>query len=231
MTMMNTTSPDPVDHNTSSLDQSDSCDTETHDDSTDETSNDHDQDNWAQDTEESETMERLHEKFNALLQERKEEKESFLRAQADMQNLRKRLKKDQEETKNYVLESFLKDILPSLDSFEQALDSVRTSDQASYDGMLLVQKQLLGVLEKHGLERVPAEAGGQFDPNIHQAISQSESADVDTEEIVTVFQHGYMIRERLLRPAMVQVQIPSSTHNLTENAEQSQDLGNQSESP
>ena len=161
-------------------------------------------------------FEALEQKYDLLLAEREKEKKEYLLSKADMENLRKRLQKDQLTQSQYVLESFLKDLLPSLDSLEKALENEGQNHQAILKGVVLVQKQLLGVLEKHGLEKVEASVPSSFDPNVHQAVKQETSAEVSSEQVVGVFQNGYKLHSRLLRPAMVYVKVPLSSSQETQ---------------
>jgi molecular chaperone GrpE len=135
----------------------------------------------------------------------------FLRARADLENSRKRMEKEKQTFIKYGLEGVLKDILPCLDSFEQATTQ-NTQEQSAEDlkeGVLLVKKQLLEVLAKHGLEQVESN-GSAFDPELHQAIRKEESDAVEVETVGDVYQQGFTLHDRLLRPAMVSVLMPKA---------------------
>jgi molecular chaperone GrpE len=107
----------------------------------------------------------------------------------------------------------LKDLLPVLDSFELAVPSdtvapdVDAGEKSFHSGVLMVKKQMLDTLKKHGLEQIDAK-DKPFDPNFHQAIQRVESAEHKEETVAGEFQKGYVLNGRLIRPAMVSVFIP-----------------------
>ncbi len=134
-------------------------------------------------------------------------KDKFLRAHADFENSKRRLEKDKMNAVSYANESFAKDILAVIDSFENALASMQGSEDSSevlekmQEGVNLTYEQLIKILEKNSIKEINCE--GEFDPEVHQAIMQVES-DVHKEgDVVQVMQKGYTIKERVLRPAMV----------------------------
>lgn len=140
-----------------------------------------------------------------------EQQADFLRARADLENSRKRVEKEKQSFIKYGLEGVLKDLLPCLDSFEQAT-AQNTQEQSAGDlkeGVLLVKKQLLEVLAKHGLTQVESN-GAAFDPELHQAIRKEESDAVEVETVGDVYQQGFTLHDRLLRPAMVSVLMPKA---------------------
>jgi molecular chaperone GrpE len=135
--------------------------------------------------------------------------DKFLRTHASFENSKKLLQKDKVAAVAYANESFANDILSVMDSFESALatiDSTNTQNSSEVlekikEGLALTYGQLTKVLEKNSIKAVECE--GQFNPEVHQAIMQVESAEHEAGEIVQVLQKGYTIRERVLRPAMV----------------------------
>ncbi len=135
------------------------------------------------------------------------ERDRFLRAHADFENMKKRIEKEKHNALIYANEAFAKDLLTVLDTFENALKSieqVEASEEAVDEikkGMVLTYEQLLTILKKHGVQEV--ECAGEFDPNFHQAVTQLESDKHESGEIVNVLQKGYKLKERLLRPSMV----------------------------
>lgn len=135
-------------------------------------------------------------------------KDKYLRAHADFENSKKRLEKDKNNAVSYANESFAKDILSVLDSFENALAAMKSdeeSDSEGYSNMVegvnLTYDQLKKILEKNNIKEIKCE--GEFDPEVHQAIMQVESDAHEPGQIVQVMQKGYTIKERVLRPAMV----------------------------
>ena len=145
--------------------------------------------------------------LKVALAEAADYKDKYLRAHADFENSKKRLEKDKMNAVSYANESFAKDILAVMDSFENALASMEDSEDSSEvlekmkEGVILTHEQLKKVLEKNHIKAVDCE--GEFDPEVHQAIMQVESDAHETGDIVQVMQKGYMIKDRVLRPAMV----------------------------
>ena len=138
-----------------------------------------------------------------------EYKDKYLRAHADFENTKRRLEKDKTNAVSYANESFAKDILAVMDSFENALTSIEGVDEANAsevlekmkEGVTLTYEQLKKILEKNSIKEVGCE--GEFDPEVHQAIMQVESDAHEVGDVVQVMQKGYTIKERVLRPAMV----------------------------
>jgi molecular chaperone GrpE len=149
------------------------------------------------------------ESLTAQLEAAKEEiashKDNFIRAQAEMQNVRKRLQRDVENAHKYGLEKFLTNLLPLIDSLEKAVESARQAEEANEaiaEGVELCLKMLLDILGKENIEQIFPE-GEPFDPQYHEAMSVIENPDVEPNSVVTVFQKGYMLNGRLVRPALV----------------------------
>lgn len=137
----------------------------------------------------------------ALEQERSDLVDTLRRVQADFENFRKRVMRDQSELTRRATDRLLEQLLPVLDSFELALASL-DADEAVRKGVELVYAELFGVLEKAGLERIEAD-GEHFDPTVHEAVLQSEG---EGEPVVAeTMRTGYLVNERVLRPAMVKV--------------------------
>ncbi|GIT98371.1 nucleotide exchange factor GrpE [Sulfurovum sp. TSL1] len=147
--------------------------------------------------------------LEAALAEAADYKDKYLRAHADFENTKKRLEKDKMNAVSYANESFAKDILAVMDSFENALASMESADEENAsevlekmkEGVNLTHEQLKKILEKNHIKEVSCE--GEFDPEVHQAIMQVESDAHETGDIVQVMQKGYTIKDRVLRPAMV----------------------------
>lgn len=143
-------------------------------------------------------------KLSKLESERDEYLGMLRRVQADFENYRKRVIKEQTALVDRATEGLIEQLLPVLDSFELALKNVDTvgSDESVRKGVELVYAELLGVLEKAGVSRIEAE-GKPFDPNVHEAVMQEEG---DGEPVVSdVLRTGYTLKGRVLRPAMVKV--------------------------
>jgi len=147
--------------------------------------------------------------LEAAQAEAEEYKDKYLRAHADFENAKKRLEKDKANAVAYANESFAKDILAVLDSFENALASMKNvSGEKSEEvidkmkeGIELTYDQLKKVLERHHVKEI--ESDKEFDPDVHQAIMQVDSDNHESGEIVQVMQKGYKLKDRVIRPAMV----------------------------
>ena len=139
--------------------------------------------------------------------------EKMIRLQADFDNFRRRALKEREEAHQYGHENLVKDLLPSVDNLDRAIEHARKSDGGDFESMLqgveLVQRELLGALESHGVSEIEAERVA-FDPNVHEAMAQREDDSVPTNTVIEVFQKGYRLRDRLLRPARVVVSTPAA---------------------
>lgn len=133
-------------------------------------------------------------------------KDLALRAQADLENYRKRAAREKEDAIRYANTSLLEKLLPVLDNFELGLEAARTSsDTASIvQGMTMVQKQLQDFLRHNGVEHVPAE-GEIFNPSHHEAVAQEHSAEVPEGHVVRQLRRGYRLKDRLLRASSVTV--------------------------
>jgi molecular chaperone GrpE len=145
-------------------------------------------------------------KLTQLESERDEYLDTLRRVQAEFENYRKRVIKEQTALVDRATEGLLERLLPVLDSFELALKNLDTADSEDIEnvrkGVELVHAELLGVLEKTGLSRIEAE-GKPFDPNVHEAVMQDEGeGDL---VVADVLRPGYTLRGRVLRPAMVKV--------------------------
>lgn len=127
-----------------------------------------------------------------------------IRLVADMENLRKRLTQEKTDAIKYANESLLETILPVLDNFELALQSMEQTDnlQAIKDGVKMVQSQFKQVLKQEGLDEIQA-LGTPFDPNLHDALSQIDDPSQPADTVVKETRKGYLLKGRLLRPAAV----------------------------
>lgn len=131
-------------------------------------------------------------------------KEESLRERAELENQRKRLARDLDQARRFANEKLLSQLLPVLDSLEAGLKAAGDATGPLRDGLELTLRQLLKVGEDNGLAAINPE-GQAFDPEWHQAISQLESPDAAPGTVLQVFQKGYALNDRLLRPALVVV--------------------------
>jgi molecular chaperone GrpE len=142
--------------------------------------------------------------FQKLRTERDTLLDRLARMQADFENARKRAAKEQQDFRDYALADAIKSLLPTLDSFERALQSSANEKSELRSGVELIYKQLQDSLTKLGLRPIPAK-GEPFDPRLHEAIEMVETSEVPDHQIVEELQRGYKLKDRLLRPAMVKV--------------------------
>jgi molecular chaperone GrpE len=128
----------------------------------------------------------------------------YLRSQAEIDNLRKRYQKEQQELAKFANESLLKQLLPVADNLEKAIEHSQneTSVDALRKGVELTLKSLMDVLQKAGVETIEA-VGEPFDPNFHEAVSEVADDSVETGTVIKDLQKGYVLNQRLIRPSMV----------------------------
>lgn len=144
----------------------------------------------------------------AKLRARAEERDQFLallqRTQADFENYQKRNQREREQERRYQQKPLAYDLLPAIDNLERALDAAQKSGDTGtlVEGVRMVHTQLLEVLKRHGITRIDAE-GKPFDPNQHQAMMQQPAPDKPANTILQILEHGYMLHDRVLRPARV----------------------------
>jgi len=148
------------------------------------------------------------EEIKQLREECENLRQDYLRQAADKENLRKRLEKEKQDFYRYALNEFLLELLSVLDNFERALESKGKSKAKNLqEGVELIHKQLLDLLRKYGVNPIDLNAK-TFNPHFHQAFMSEESEDVDEPTVGEVFQKGYTIHDRLLRPSLVKVLTP-----------------------
>ncbi len=147
-----------------------------------------------------------------LVDEAAEMKDRLLRTLAEMENLRKRTEREVADARQYGAASFARDMLGVADNFRRALDAVGPEVRAGADaavasfieGVELTERELAKALEKNGIRKIEPQ-GEKFDPNLHQAMYEVPDPSVPSGSVVQVIQPGYVIGERILRPAMVAV--------------------------
>ncbi|MBN2124609.1 MAG: nucleotide exchange factor GrpE [Deltaproteobacteria bacterium] len=164
------------------------------------------------------TKQELVERVERIAEEYKKSYDQYLRSQADMDNVKKRLAKEKEEWVRFSNESLIKQLLPVMDNLEKAIahSGNDRSPDALREGVELTLKGLKSALEKFGLSEVQAQ-GEPFDPCFHEAVSEMEGQGVKPKTVLHELQKGYMLNDRLIRPAMVVVSkaedSESSGHN------------------
>lgn len=133
--------------------------------------------------------------------------DQLLRLQAEMQNIRRRAERDVESAHKFGLEKFANQLLPVVDNLQRALDAIDADDEsqkAIYEGIDLTLKSFLDVLAQFNIEAIDP-SGEPFDADYHQAVSMVPNPDVEPNTVLEVFQKGYKLNGRLMRPAMVVV--------------------------
>lgn len=153
----------------------------------------------------------LQEENDKLRAGQEAEKDQGLRLRAEMENMRKRSEREKLDTAKYAISKFAGDIVNVADNFDRALKSVpedalgdNPTLKALQEGVAMTEREFLKVLEKHGVRRIDP-TGEAFNPHQHQAVMEQENAEVASGTVLQVFQSGYIIEDRVLRPAMVVV--------------------------
>ena len=140
----------------------------------------------------------------ALKAKAAETEDKILRLRADFEKFRRRTRQEKEELGNSVEAEFVKNLLPLIDNFERAMAADTTDVETFKKGMIMIQKQLMDALKNKGLEPIETK-DAKFDPNFHQAVMRVENPDLEDDTIAMEMQKGYMVKGKVIRPAMVQV--------------------------
>ena len=160
--------------------------------------------------------------LEALVAENSDMRDRLLRTMAEMENVRRRTEREKSDIARYAISNFARDVLTVGDNLRRTIEHVPADAAAQdpalksfLDGVELTERELLNVLERHGVTRIDP-VGQRFDPNCHQAMYEVQNPDVPEGTVVDVMQAGYVIRDRCLRPALVAVakggakQVPQS---------------------
>lgn len=148
-------------------------------------------------------IEALKKKLEEAESKTSEYRDSWLRSQAEFQNYKKRLERDNELTYISMKGDIIKKVLPALDDLERALQNRRVEDPWA-TGIELIARKLQNMLESEGVKKIEA-LGVEFDPNFHEAISHEPADGAQSGHVIGVVQNGYMLGERVIRPALVRV--------------------------
>jgi molecular chaperone GrpE len=147
--------------------------------------------------------------LDSLRAERDDYRDRFMRALADAENTRKRSEKDRREAEKYGGSKLARDMLPVYDNLKRALDAATDEQRAAFgpllEGVELTMRELLSVFSKHGIEPVSPQVGDRFDPQLHQAMFEAPVPNTIAGEIIQVSTEGFLLHDRLLRPAQVGV--------------------------
>jgi molecular chaperone GrpE len=156
---------------------------------------------------------------DAVTRERDDLRDQLLRRAADLENMRRRHAKEKDEHQKFAAEKVLRDTVSVLDDLDRALEhAASNTDSAAVNslvqGLQMVHRRFVQTMEKHGVVAVSA-LGRPFDPHMHEAISQREDTSVARNTVVQEFQKGYLLHDRLLRPAMVVVAVGGPAAEVT----------------
>ena len=147
------------------------------------------------------------EQIEALEAQRDEYRDRFMRALADSENMRKRSERDRREAEKYGGSRLARDLLSVYDNLTRALGAIseeqKEENAALVEGVELTLKELVSVFGKHGVETITPEVGEKFDPQLHQAMFEAPLPDTKKDDIIQVMADGFMLHDRLLRPAQV----------------------------
>lgn len=147
--------------------------------------------------------------MDTLRAENAQIKDAYMRALADAENTRKRADRDRREAENYGGSRLARDLLPVYDNLERALRAVKEDgnegDKAILEGVELTLRELIGVFKKHKIDPIVAEVGEKFDPQFHEAMFEAPVPGTKAGDIIQVASTGFMLHDRLLRPAQVGV--------------------------
>ena len=147
--------------------------------------------------------------IEALMAERDDLREKFMRALADSENTRKRAERERREAEHFGGTKLARDLLPVYDNLSRALDAatdeMRKKSSALLEGVELTMREILTAFKKHEIELIEPKVGDKFDPLLHQAMFEAPAPDTTAGDIIQVSLPGFMIRDRLLRPAQVGV--------------------------
>jgi molecular chaperone GrpE len=145
--------------------------------------------------------------IESLTAERDDMRDRFIRALADAENLRKRADRDRREAELYGGSKLARDMLPVYDNLARALEVAPDGDgdKALVEGVELTMRELLNIFSRHGIKQITPQAGDRFDPQMHQAMFEAPVPNTRAGDIIQVMTNGFMLSDRLLRPAQVGV--------------------------
>ena len=149
----------------------------------------------------------LEQELNSLQAQVEEQQDGWLRTRADFDNYKKRVQRDAQRTHQDAVASIIKSYLTIADDLERALKNKPDGKEVAgwINGIELIYKKLINLIKNQGVERMDVNPGDEFDPNIHEAITQEEHPDFQDGQIIDIVQPGYRIDDRIIRPAMVRV--------------------------
>lgn len=157
-------------------------------------------------TQEEVKEESTDEKVSKLEEEVNRWKTDYYKVFADMENSKRRLEKEHQNSMKFMMQSFIEELLPVLDNFERSLNVSEPSEevQSFLKGNQMIYNQLMGILEKNGVEVIEA-TGKEFDPNVHQAVMMVQDENFESGVVVEELQKGYKLKDRVIRASLVKV--------------------------
>ena len=159
-----------------------------------------------------------------------EQKDSFVRLQAETDNFRKRLSREKDEFSQYANERLFKELIPIFDNLERALEDPSNDTKSLKEGLEMILKQFSAFLGKEKVEPIKA-IGEKFDPMVHEALTSEESNEHEENTIISEFVKGYTINNRVLRPSQVVISKKPSPESENESKEESEKYSDKEESP
>lgn len=153
----------------------------------------------------------LEEKLDAAAGEARENYDRLLRVSAEFENYKKRINREMDDLRKFAIQSLVKDLLPIIDNLELALksssDRQDEAETSLRNGVALTHKEILKTLDRYHVKQIDA-LGQPFDPNFHEAVMREEDEDHPPNTVINEMQKGYLLHDRLIRPAMVVVSMP-----------------------
>jgi len=159
-----------------------------------------------------------------------EEKDKFVRLQAETDNFRKRLSREKEEFSQYANERLFKELIPIFDNFERALEDTSSDTKSLKEGLEMILKQFSSFLEKEKVEQIKA-IGKKFDPTVHEVLTSEESSEHEENTIISQFVKGYTINSRVLRPSQVVIAKKPSPEPKEDSKDESEEDSDKEENP
>lgn len=152
------------------------------------------------------TTESLEKQMKKLEEEVNTWKTDYYKVFADMENLKRRLEKEHQNSLKFMMQSFIEELLPVVDNFERSLNVQNPSEevQTFLKGYQMIFDQLMNILKKNGVEVIEAQ-GKKFDPNLHQAVMTTQDENFDHNVVVEELQKGYKLKDRVIRASLVKV--------------------------
>ena len=198
--------------------------------STDENGSSEEDESSEEDLIELDPIKALEKDLQKTKNELAEQKDSFVRLQAETDNFRKRLSREKDEFSQYANERLFKELIPIFDNLERALEDPSNDTKSLKEGLEMILKQFSAFLEKEKVGPIKA-IGEKFDPMVHEALTSEESNEHEENTIISEFVKGYTINNRVLRPSQVVISKKPSPESENESKEESAEYSDKEESP